>query len=243
MWGIMVPLVQSFIIVSFFLFLPFPVVANSSSLYDDLQSSPGQTQEQSQEESKPKPMDWSKPAVSRGFGLEAKNEEDEFSASQYRSGQVSYFFGEYKKALDKWLPLAEKNYTEALASIGWMYQAGLGVGKDIHKAVELYKKAAQQDHAIAQNNLGVLFENGLGVEKNLSSAREWYKKSAAQGYRFAEYNYANLLHNGKGGVKSIEKAIQWYQKAADQNVKEAKEKLAELTGQTPFSTQSHLPAH
>ena len=180
-------------------------------------------------EAEEKPFDWSKPVVSRGFGLEAPTENDELWVNQYKSGQVSYFFGEYSNAFDKWLPLAEKNYAEAQASIAWLFQSGLGVAKDISKALRYYRLAAEQDHATAQNNLGVMYEQGLGVEKNLSTAREWYRKSAEQGYRFAEFNYANFLYNGLGGEKDPQLALKWYRKAADQDVAEAKKKLSELT--------------
>ena len=178
------------------------------------------------------PMDWSKPAVSRGFGLEAKSEFENAWIGRYKSGQVSYFFGEYEKAFTSWLPLANENYAEAQASIGWLYQAGLGTSKDIKKAIHFYSLAAKQHHATAQNNLGVLFEQGLGVELDLEVAREWYKKSAEQGYRFAEFNYANFLAEGMGGLKDIEQAMALYQKAADQAVEAAKGKLIELTSKS-----------
>ena len=185
-------------------------------------------EEEAEKKAEEKPFDWSKPVVSRGFGLEAKSEADKHWVSQYRSGQVSYFFGDYAKAFEKWLPLAEKNYAEAQASIAWLYQSGMGVTKDLNKALHYYQLAAGQSDAVAQNNLGVMYEQGLGVEKNLSVAREWYRKAAEQGYRFAEFNYANFLFNGFGGAKDSEQALMWYRKAAEQNVAQAKAKLGEL---------------
>lgn len=174
------------------------------------------------------PMDWSKPVVSRGFGYSPEGAENQQWVNQYKSGQVLYFFGDYKKALENWLPLVEKNYAEAQASVAWMYQAGLGVAKDEKKALSLYRHAADQGNAIAQNNLGVFYEQGIVVEKNLVVARQWFKKSAENGYRFAAYNYANFLLQGLGGEKNLQQAIFWYRKAADQQVKQARDKLNEL---------------
>jgi len=211
--------VRSFTAICLLTLIPIIQVSASPSIFDDVK-------EQKPEK---KPMDWSKPAVSRGFGYEAKTDAEAPWVGQYKMGQTSYFFGEHARAFEIWLPLAEKNYAEAQASIGWLYQSGLGVEQDVKKAMHYYLLASKQNHATAQNNLGVLYENGMGVESDLMKAREWYKKSAEQGYRFGEFNYANFLLDGLGGSKDVVEAISWYRKSADQNVKAAKEKLAELT--------------
>jgi len=174
-----------------------------------------------------KPMDWSRPVVSRGFGYEKQSETDtEELVKQYKSGQVFYFFGDYKGAINKWMDLVEKQYAPAQASMAWLYQAGLGVEKDLEKAISLYDAAAKSGNAVAQNNLGVIYEQGLGgLTKNYHQARKLYQQSAENGYRFAQYNYANLLENGLGGALDKALAIRWYQKAAEQDVPSAKEKL------------------
>ena len=220
--------VRSFTVICLLTLIPviYVYASPSPSIFDD-------AKEQKPEQ---KPMDWSKPVVSRGFGYEAKSEAEALWVGQYKKGQTFYFFGEHAKAFETWLPLAGKNYAEAQASIGWLYQSGLGVKQDIKKAIHYYQLASQQNHATAQNNLGVLYEKGLGVEADLVKAREWYKKSAEQSYRFGEFNYANFLLNGLGGSKDVAEAIHWYRKSADQNVLAAKEKLAELT-QSSFGDQ------
>jgi len=178
------------------------------------------------EPSKEPPMDWSKPVVSRGFGdVEAKSTEDKLKVEQYKSGQVLYFFGDYQKAIEKWEPLLKENFAIAQASMGWLYQMGLGVEKDTKKALQLYLLAAEQKNAVAQNNLGVMYEQGIEVNVDIKQAMLWYEKSAKNGYRFAQYNYANLLIEGVGGEKNISQAIEWYKKASVQKVKQATEKL------------------
>ena len=176
--------------------------------------------------SKEPPMDWSKPVVSRGFGeVEAKTAEDNLKVEQYKSGQVLYFFGDYQKAIEKWEPLLKDNFAVAQASMGWLYQMGLGVEKDTKKALQLYLAAAKQGNAVAQNNLGVMYEQGIEVDVDMKQAMTWYEKSANNGYRFAQYNYANLLLDGTGGKKDVTQAIKWYKKASVQKVKQATEKL------------------
>jgi len=176
--------------------------------------------------SKEPPMDWSKPVVSRGFGeVEAKTSDDKLKVEQYKSGQVLYFFGDYEKAIEKWQPLIKDNFAVAQASMGWLYQMGLGIEKDTKKALQLYLAAAQQGNAVAQNNLGVMHEQGIEVDVDMKQAVFWYEKSARNGYRFAQYNLANLLLEGVGAKKDVLQAIEWYKKASTQNVKQATEKL------------------
>lgn len=176
-----------------------------------------------------KPFDWSKPVVSRGFGdIEASTEQDKASVEQYKSGQVLYFFGDYKKAIEKWQPLLKENFAAAQASMGWLYQMGLGIKKDPAQAFQLYSLAANQGNAVAQNNLGVMYEQGISVEVDLVQARTWYRKSAMNGYRYGQFNFANSLYEGFGGAKDVNQAIQWYQKAADQSVEQAKNKLSQI---------------
>jgi len=179
---------------------------------------------------KQSPMDWSKPVVSRGFGVTSVSPAvDKLILDQYKSGQVLYFFGDYKKAIEKWEPLLRQDFALAQASMGWLYQMGLGVDKDTQKAYQLYFSAAKQGNAVAQNNLGVMYEQGIEVASDLKKAREWYEKSSNNGYRFGQYNYANLLIDGSGGVKDIPLALAGYQKAADQKVQQAIDKLLLLS--------------
>jgi len=173
------------------------------------------------------PMDWTRTAVTRSFGqIPEPGELDPVKMRALEAGQLSYFFGEYKRAFTSWKPLAEEGLADAQANLGWLYQAGLGVEKDIQKAYQWYTKAADQGQAVAQNNLGVLYEYGNGVEKDLARAKSLYEKSADQGYRFAQYNLAQLILNKD--IKQRDEAVGWLKKAAAQGVVQAKDKLKSL---------------
>lgn len=173
-------------------------------------------------------IDWSKPVVSRGFGYQAQTDNDKAFEAEYKKGQIAYFFKDYKKALSIWEPLATKNHTESIASIAWLYHAGLGVKIDYMKAYNMYKHAAEKNNAVAQNNLGVLYEKGLHVKKNLVQAQKWFKRSAENGYRFGQYNYASALEKAYSGEANMQEANFWYRKAAEQGVDQAKSKLNNL---------------
>ena len=180
------------------------------------------------------PMDWSKSVVSRGFGTsEPVNELPPNLQQAYKSGQVSYFFKQYPLAFERWLPVAESGFAEAQANIAWLYQAGLGVEKDLQKALQWYRLAIAQNHAVAKNNMAVMYENALGVKQDYNKAFNLYSQSAEAGYRFAQHNLAILYLEGKGVKKNSSQAKYWLQLAAKNGVAEAVKKLQDFTDNSP----------
>ena len=68
----------------------------------------------------------------------------------------------------------------AMSSLGWCYEHGDGVQKDVQEAVKWYRAAAAKRHAGGQCNLGSCYERGVGVGKDAAEAVRWYKVAAAQ---------------------------------------------------------------
>lgn len=65
--------------------------------------------------------------------------------------------------------------------LGYSYWNGIGIEKDLEKAIKFYTKAAEQGSVFALNNLGYSYLNGIGVEKDLEKAIKFYTKAAEQG--------------------------------------------------------------
>ena len=63
----------------------------------------------------------------------------------------------YPKAFNTLLPCAETGDVESMAAIGLMYQLGLGVDRNIKKAVLYLQKAAEEGSGPAAHNLGTLY--------------------------------------------------------------------------------------
>ena len=93
--------------------------------------------------------------------------------AESNDGWDAYKKGNYKAALNEWLPLAEKGAAEAQFNLAGMYAKGYGVVMDEKKSFDWYKKSAEQGHAKAQYNLGVMYLIGSGVTKSLSDAKHW----------------------------------------------------------------------
>ena len=98
----------------------------------------------------------------------------------------AYKKGNYKAALNEWLPLAEKGSAEAQFNLAGMYAKGYGVVMDEKKSFDWYKKAAEQGHPKAQYNLGVMYIIGSGVTKSLSDAKHWLRLAYDNGIEDVE---------------------------------------------------------
>lgn len=77
--------------------------------------------------------------------------------------------------------------------LGVMYQLGLGVEKDITKAVNYYKAATDKAYAPGQYNLGLLYYSGVGVKQNYEKAYNLFKKAAQQKHSKAQSRVDDMI--------------------------------------------------
>ena len=90
---------------------------------------------------------------------------------------------------DKWfaghLPLAEQGYPLAECQIGYCYSEGLGVERDIEKALYWTRRAAEHGDWDGQFNLGCFYEEGTGTARDMDQAARWFREAARQGHALA----------------------------------------------------------
>jgi TPR repeat protein len=91
---------------------------------------------------------------------------------------------EYKKALKEYFLIA-KDGMIAKYNIGYMYEKGLGVKKDLKTAVEFYRMSANDGFAPAALLVGNAYLKGIGVKKNLREAIYYYEIAAKGGNKEA----------------------------------------------------------
>lgn len=92
---------------------------------------------------------------------------------------------QYEKCFEGHLALAQKGYPLAECQVGFFYLEGLGVEKDVKKALYWTERAANHGDWDAQYNLGAMYEEGLGVEKDMEKAAYWYEQAALQNHKSA----------------------------------------------------------
>ena len=74
---------------------------------------------------------------------------------------------------------------------------GLGLPKDMQKAVELWEEAAEFGSIDALFNLGHAYYSGQGVEQDETKSAEFFKKAAMQGHAESRHNLGS--HEGRKG--------------------------------------------
>jgi TPR repeat protein len=93
--------------------------------------------------------------------------------AEFRKGLAAYNSSDFQKALQIWLPLAEHENASAQAGLGFMYDRGLGVAIDDHKAAYWLRKAAEHGQPEGQMMLGSLYFYGRGVAQSYIDAYAW----------------------------------------------------------------------
>jgi len=90
----------------------------------------------------------------------------------------------YKEAIKEYFLIARDGMV-AKYNIGYMYEKGLGVKKDIKKAIEFYKMSANDGFAPAALLVGNAYLKGIAVNKNLRKAIYYYEIAAQGGNKEA----------------------------------------------------------
>lgn len=122
----------------------------------------------------------------------------------------------YDLAADHFRQAAQMGNAAAQHSLGYCYQYGRGVERNLSKAVEYYRLAANQGYSPAQFNLGFCCYFGYGVAKDYFQAAEYFREAANQGNVSAQIWLAGCYYHGRGVPQSYTKAAEYYRLAANQ---------------------------
>lgn len=90
--------------------------------------------------------------------------------------------GEYGRIFSGLLPLAEQGYPLAECQVGYFYAQGLGVKRDLDKALLWTRRAAEHGDRDGQFNLGCFYEEGTVLARDMEQAALWYQRAARQGH-------------------------------------------------------------
>ncbi len=153
------------------------------------------------------------------------------TANTMQDGMAAYQEGEYRQALQIWLPVARNGDAKAQYFVSELYIKGIEIEQNHPEALLWLEKSAKQGYPPAQSKLGDRYAYGYAVEKSDSLAVEWWKRAAEQGVLEAQFNLANMYATGRGIEKSPEKARYWYQKVAEKGSPLAQQALNRLASQ------------
>ncbi len=150
-------------------------------------------------------------------------------AQSYQDGRRAYEAGDYAKARDIWLPLAEGGEAIAQFSLGKLLEKGGGeIKRDYQQAAGWYRKSAAQGFAAAQNNLGLMFAEGRGVPLDTGRAAQLWLAAGHNDYPIAQYNLARAYFRGDGVPKDRSRAELWFRRASDLGLANAQYALGQI---------------
>jgi len=131
-------------------------------------------------------------------------------------GIYAFKAGAFDVALNKLKPKADTGDREAAYWLGEMYEEGLGVKRDLQKAIAYYRTAAKAGWSKAKLRLGEIYLQGTEELQDFTKAHKWLERAAYDGIPRAQRDLAKLYADGWGGDKDPEWAYVWYEFAARQ---------------------------
>ena len=133
---------------------------------------------------------------------------DEAQDALVAEGVKAYDDGDYQKAKDILLPLAEAGHPKAMNMIGLMHSNGYDYPQDRTIACNWYEQSAMAGYPPAMSNLSICFYWGDGRPQNISQAIFWDEKAAQLGHKNSQANLAAIYVD-----QDREKYLYWAQKA------------------------------
>lgn len=124
----------------------------------------------------------------------------------YFSGFGEKLLIDYTVAFNYYNQISGNTFSESsrFYNLGWMYDNGKGISKNIEKANEYYLKAANKGNSLAMNNLAWNYYDGNGIAKNIGTAKYWFEKAIEVGGQVNSYYGLGWLHRQQGYI-DIEK--------------------------------------
>ena len=118
--------------------------------------------------------------------------------------------GRFQEAYDLTVPSATAGVSNAQMTLGWMYQVGKGVERDLEQAKFWYRSALQSQAPRAEFYLGTVYWN----ESAFAEAIEWFQKAASQGFTPAMYQLGRMYRHGVGVPRDQILAAKYVEEAA-----------------------------
>lgn len=76
---------------------------------------------------------------------------------------------------------SEAGLPDATYNLGYMYETGMGMPKDVGLALELFQSSAIKGHVASMRQIGMIYWYGHDVEKDELVAKDWLMRAASNG--------------------------------------------------------------
>lgn len=130
-------------------------------------------------------------------------------------GYVYDYQHQYKKAFNTYLEGIDARDIDCMIYVGYNYEVGHIVKKDIKKAIEYYMMASNLGSAIAARNLGNIYYFDMPCKddknENVKKALGFYERAFYLGETSITKKIGFIYLNDET-LKDVKKAIEWYKK-------------------------------
>lgn len=122
---------------------------------------------------------------------------------------------DYNNAIKYYERASKNGHPIAQCNLGYMYENGIGVDKNIKKAFNFYTSSAKKGCAYGQKYLADCYYYGNGTGCDTEKAAFWYQKAAEKNFAEAQNMLGVCYACGYGVNQDYETAYFWYEKAAE----------------------------
>ncbi|MDP2123835.1 MAG: tetratricopeptide repeat protein [Parvibaculum sp.] len=182
---------------------------------------------------------WPQFALAQGPGTTVRDRIEQSAAMEHPDGAgfdeavAAYDAGDYKKAFDIWLPLAQRDDLAAMRNVALMLRHGKGVERDPERALYFYERSGRAGLVAAQVNSAFMHLDGDGIPQDYKKASFWFHAAAMAGVPVARYNLGVMYERGLGVEADPARALAWYALAARAGHAQALDRLTVLVPYLP----------
>ncbi len=135
----------------------------------------------------------------------------------WNQARARYAAGDHAGAAKLTLEAAQAGHPTAIYEMGYLYEKGDGVPKDLNEAARWYRMGAEKNEAASEAALGLFYEEGWGgLPDDWLEAAKWYAKSAQQDNELGQFRLGRAYEYGIGVPIDLQRAVAWYDKSAAQ---------------------------
>lgn len=139
----------------------------------------------------------------------------ELAGNYYRVGVGGDDEAARRKTIEYLSRACERDSSYARVELGFCYEAGWGVEKDLQKAFDLFKEAADKNYPYANTRLAVYYEDALLGEENLTEAYNQFCIAADAGIPDAIYHKGRYNKYAVGIPENPVEALKLFEQAAE----------------------------
>jgi len=154
-------------------------------------------------------------------------------SDRFNEGLLAHDKGDYARAFEIWLPLAQQDDLAAMRNVALQLKEGRGTEPDATRALYFFERAGRSGLVSAQVNTAFMYLNGEGTAQDYKKASFWFHAAAIGGVPAARYNLAVLYEKGLGVDRDPARALAWYALAAQSGHEMALKRLTELVPSLP----------